>query len=124
MDAAFPAILERADFRFVAPDDLVVSVREKRRVEIDQIDRVRTEPLQPIQVVIAVDDSRLDSVGQALTVKPFPALYKPSNRGCPSDGSYTVRYTRCLLLIGTTRSARSRRSHESPSWSSSASFLT
>lgn len=59
VDAALPAVLEGTDLSLVAPDDLVETVREERRIEVNQVDAVRRDFCENLLVVVAVDDARL-----------------------------------------------------------------
>lgn len=59
-NAALPAVFERADLGLVAPDHLVAAVREERRVEVDKVDALSRELAEATQVVVAVEDARLE----------------------------------------------------------------
>ena len=51
VDTACPAVFETTDFSFVSPDDFIISIAEKRRIEIDQIDRFFLQRLHNFQIV-------------------------------------------------------------------------
>ena len=56
----FVAVFEAALFPCFAPEDFVVAVRVKRRVDVDQIDAAVGQLAQLIEVIAAVDNARVD----------------------------------------------------------------
>ncbi len=87
LDAPFPAVLERPDLGLVPPDDLVVTVREERRVKVDQVNALGGELCQSMQVVVAIEDGRLQVADRC-----HPANYRPWV--CRNDGlGASTRYS-------------------------------
>jgi hypothetical protein len=44
-----------------APEDFVVAIRVKRRVDINQIDAVVRQLAQLVEIIAAIDDARVDN---------------------------------------------------------------
>ena len=57
------AVIEGAFFLCLAPEDLVVAVRIKRRVDINQVNAFVGEFFQLFEVVAAVNDAGIDERG-------------------------------------------------------------
>ena len=58
------AVLKGPFFPGLAPEDFVVAVGVKGRVDVDQIDAPIGEPGELFEVVAAVDDARVDQRGR------------------------------------------------------------
>jgi hypothetical protein len=63
-NAPRPTILETADFAIISLNDFIISVAEKRRIEINQIDRFAFQRLHDFQTVAQNEaiDWRMDFV--------------------------------------------------------------
>jgi hypothetical protein len=50
-DSACPPVLKTADFSGIAPNDLIITVTEKRRVEVDEVYGVVFHRLEDFEIV-------------------------------------------------------------------------
>jgi hypothetical protein len=62
---ALVAVLEGTLFFGLAPEDLVVAVRVKGRVDVDKIDTGAGEVFEDVEVVATPDDAGVDKSGRA-----------------------------------------------------------
>jgi hypothetical protein len=51
VNAARPPVLKTADFPRVSPDNLVIAVAEKRRIEVDEVYAVRFHAFEDFEIV-------------------------------------------------------------------------
>jgi hypothetical protein len=54
------AVFERASFLSLAPEDLIIAVGVKRRVDIDKVNAAVGEFFKLVEVVAAIDDAGID----------------------------------------------------------------
>jgi hypothetical protein len=54
------AVFERAFFLCPAPEDLVIAIRVKRRVNIDKVKTFRREFFKLVEVVAEINDTGID----------------------------------------------------------------
>jgi len=59
VDPALPAVLKRPNLGLVASDHFIVAIGEEGRIEIDEVDAVGRELRQPPEVVIPIENARL-----------------------------------------------------------------